>query len=136
MKLYHNGKLVEPPTPNKPFEPWLKPSIEVHPDLKAIWKEGQEVEEGKDYTLEYLLSMLNGEWQVIDKAIYEYYKGRQDGVEFLVTAVPVKEESEDVWEELDEKIGDILFESNGRCDGNEAIMMFLKSKYTLTRKQQ
>jgi hypothetical protein len=135
MKLYHNGKLVEPPTPNKPFEPWLKPSIEVHPDLKAIWKEGQEVEEGKDYTLEYLLSMLNGEWQVIDKAIYEYYKGRQDGVEFLVTAVPVKEESEDVWEEAYNKFAEIKWYRDAEDHERAAkLEEEAKFRFQITRK--
>jgi hypothetical protein len=97
MKLYHNGKLVEAPTSKRPFKPWLEPSIEVHPDLKTIWKEGQEVEEGKDFVIEPIQD--EEEWK----------NGR---TQVTRTAVPVKEESEDVL-----TIGKLQAETNDYMNG-------------------
>lgn len=105
------------------------------PEAKQIWEDGREVEEGKDFRIDFQFMSTpdyDFKWQSCSE---EDYKMTNPKYKRTMAIPAIKDEQDELWEEVKTKINDVMWHE--ACENDEAAeekMNEIKQTYSLTRK--
>jgi len=111
------------------YKEYLK-TLRTIPCSENNWKDGQELEEGKDYELKYFgIRLHESGWEELTKQGYErmeYHAENKDLIKLIAVPIVAQETEDELW-----------FEVWNICSSSQkGKLPKLKSKFTIQRRKQ